>query len=173
MNNDKPLLSLVVAIASNNVIGAKGGLPWRLSADLKRFKRDTMGKPIIMGRKTWESIGRALPGRPNIVVTRQADFDAPGADIAGDLDEAINLAVRKVSEQELEKEICIIGGGELYRQALERADRLYVTHVLAEPEGDTFFPQINPADWVPVRRESFAAGEKDSAETLYAVYERV
>jgi len=165
-------LSIVVAIAQNGVIGAKGGLPWQLSSDLKRFKRDTMGKPIIMGRKTWESIGRALPGRPNIVVTRQNGYQAKGADVVADLDHAIVLAGNRIVSLGLKPEICIIGGGELYRQAIEIADKLYVTHVMAEPEGDTFFPLIEPSRWTPVHREEIPAGEKDSAETLYVLYER-
>lgn len=166
------VISIVVAIAQNGVIGASGGLPWKLSSDLKRFKRDTMGKPIVMGRKTWESIGRALPGRPNIVVTRQKNFAAEGADVVGTLDEAISLAGTRITSLGLPPEICIIGGGELYRAAIDIADKLYVTHVLAEPAGDTLFPEIKQSEWEPVLRESFPAGEKDSAETIYAIYER-
>lgn len=165
-------LSLVVAIAQNGVIGVDGGLPWRLSSDLKRFKRDTMGKPIIMGRKTFESIGRALPGRPNIVVSRNAAFRAAGADVVRNLDMAILLAETRARCAGA-REICVIGGGQLYREALPKADRLYVTHVMAEPEGDTFFPEISPSEWKPVHREEFPMGEKDSAETIYVVYERV
>lgn len=167
------ILSIVVAIARNGVIGAKGGLPWKLSSDLKRFKRDTMGKPIIMGRKTWESIGRALPGRPNIVVTRQKDYVAQGADVVQSLDAAILLAENRISALGLQPEICLIGGGQLYKTGLPKARRLYVTHVMADPDGDTHFPEIHPEEWQVVSRESFPAGEKDSAETLYVVYERL
>jgi dihydrofolate reductase len=163
---------MIVAIAQNGVIGANGGLPWRLSSDLKRFKRDTMGKPIIMGRKTHESIGKALPGRPNIVVSRRDDFSAPGVDVVKSLEEAIKLANIRIATMGLAPEICIIGGGELYRAGIDLADRLYVTHVMAEPDGDTYFPEIVPSRWKPVQREAFAAGEKDSAETIYVVYER-
>ena len=168
-----PIVSLVVAIAANGVIGVDGGLPWRLSSDLKRFKRDTMGKPIIMGRKTWESIGKPLPGRENIVVTRNKGYQAPGAHCVSSLSQAVLLASKLISEQELEAEICIIGGGQLYQEAIAVADRLYVTHVFLEPEGDTLFPDILPQDWLPVHRESFPAGDKDDAETLYVIYERV
>ncbi|MCB1385084.1 MAG: dihydrofolate reductase [Nitratireductor sp.] len=167
-----PVVSMVVAIAANGVIGVAGGLPWRLSSDLKRFKRDTMGKPVIMGRKTWESIGRPLPGRDNIVVTRQDDYSAPGAQVRASVEDAIALAGQLTAGQEGAAEICIIGGGQLYREAIARADRLYVTHVLAEPEGDTRFPPIDPAEWEPVHREAFPRGEKDDAETLYVIYER-
>lgn len=169
----KTILSIVVAIAQNGVIGADGGLPWKLSSDLKRFKRDTMGKPIIMGRKTWESIGKPLPGRPNIVVTRQKSYPAPGADVVSNLDEAILLAENRITALGLQPEICLIGGGELYKAGITMADRLYVTHVMAEPDGDTFFPEIRPEEWQAISRESFPAGEKDTAETLYVVYERV
>ena len=168
-----PILSIVVAIAANGVIGVDGGLPWRLSSDLKRFKRDTMGKPVIMGRKTWESIGRRLPGRENIVVTRTRGYEAPGAHCVASLPDAIALAARLIGEQGLEAEICIIGGGQLYREAIGSADRLYVTHVFLEPEGDTLFPDIAPENWQPVHREAFPAGEKDDADTLYVIYERV
>lgn len=171
--NKEPIISIVVAIAKNGVIGVKGGLPWKLSSDLKRFKRDTMGKPIIMGRKTFQSIGKALPGRPNIVVSRSKDFAAPGADVVGSIDEAIRLGNIRIKTLGLAPEICVIGGGELYASAIAQAERLYVTHVMAEPDGDTFFPDIEQSVWRPVSRENYPAGEKDSAETLYVVYERV
>lgn len=170
---ENTILSLVVAIAENGVIGAKGGMPWKLSSDLKRFKRDTMGKPIVMGRKTFESIGKPLPGRANIVITRQQDFTIEGCDVVGSLDAAIEIANTKINDGGLENEICIIGGGELYKQALAQADRLYVTHVLAAPAGDTYFPEILPAEWEPIMQENIPAGEKDSAKTIYAVYNRI
>ncbi len=166
-------IALVVAIAKNGVIGASGGMPWRLSSDLKRFKRDTMGKPIIMGRKTWESIGKALPGRLNIVVTRQKSFEADGAEIVNSLEDGVKLAnVHSRCNKDI-REICVIGGGEMYKRSIDWADRLYVTHVMAEPEGDTYFPEITPDKWKPVFREEFPAGEKDSADTLYVVYEKI
>ena len=164
-------ISIVVAISRNGVIGAKGGLPWKLSSDLQRFKRDTMGKPVIMGRKTHESIGRLLPGRPNIVVTRDRDYRAQGVDVVNSLADAFTLADIKARCSGV-PEMCLIGGGQLYKEGLKFADRLYVTHVMADPEGDTFFPQISPDEWEPVAREAFTAGEKDSADTLYVIYER-
>lgn len=171
-NSDKPTISIVVAMAKNNVIGANGEMPWKLSSDLKRFKRDTMGKPIVMGRKTWESIGRPLPGRPNIVVTRNADYNAQGATVVTSLKDALNFAIEQCAELNVD-EICLIGGGQLYKEAIDKADRLYVTHVMAEPEGDTWFPQIRPTQWKTIIEETFNAGEKDSADTRYAVYERI
>ena len=166
-------IAIVVAIAKNGVIGVDGDLPWKLSSDLKRFKRDTMGKPIIMGRKTWETIGRALPGRANIVVTRNADYEAPGADVVTSLADAIRLANEYAEQAGDVSEICLIGGGQLYSEAIDLADRMYVTHVMAEPEGDTWFPEIKQSEWKPVLREEFPAGEKDSIDTLYVVYERI
>lgn len=165
-------VSLVVAVAENGVIGKDGGLPWRLSSDLKRFKRDTMGKPIIMGRKTFESIGKPLPGRSNIVVTRQMDYRAPGIDVVGSLSEALQLAETRQRALGGPRELCIIGGGELYQAAMAVADRLYVTHVRSEPEGDTYFPAIDGEIWHKVVSEPYPAGERDSAPTEYAVYER-
>lgn len=159
-------ITCVVAIAENNVIGRDGDMPWRLSTDMKRFRATTMGKPIIMGRKTWESFPkRPLPGRQNIIVTRDAAYHADGADVVHSLDEALNLAHGA-------QEICIIGGGEIYAQALPMANRLDVTHVLAVIDGDTFFPQINPEDWKVLSSENVSAGEKDSHATRHIVYER-
>ena len=165
-------LAILVAIAANGVIGRDGGLPWRLSSDLRRFKADTMGKPIVMGRKTWASIGRPLPGRLNIVVTRDRGFQAEGAEIAGSLEEAITLATVRARCMAGADEICVIGGGEIYRQALPLADRLYVTHVLAEIPGDTFFPAIDPDVWVVVSSVDIPAGDKDSHPTRHVVYQR-
>lgn len=167
-----PIVSIVVAIAKDNVIGAKGGMPWKLSSDLKRFKRDTMGKPIIMGRKTWESIGRPLPGRPNIIVTRNVDYIAEGATVVTSLDAALKFATEQCIELNV-GEICLIGGGQLYKEAFEKADRLYVTHVMAKPEGDTWFPKILDSQWNSIKEVKFKADEKDSADTRYVVYERI
>lgn len=135
-------LAIYVAIAENGVIGREGGLPWRLSTDLKRFKADTMGKPIVVGRKTWESFPRRpLPGRLNIVVTRDKQFRAEGAEVVGSLADAITLATARARCMVGADEICVVGGGEIYREALPMADRLHVTHVLAEIDGDTRFPK--------------------------------
>lgn len=143
------ILSVIVAVAENGVIGRNGDLPWRISGDMKFFKATTMGKPIVMGRKTWESLGRALPGRDNIVVTRSAGFDAPGASVAGDL----NAALALVPDAE---EVLVIGGAEIYALALPRAARVYLTHVHAAPEGDTHFPELDEAEWREVSREDHA-----------------
>ena len=126
-------------MARNRAIGVEGKMPWHLPGELQHFKQATMGKPIIMGRKTWESIGRALPGRQNIVVTRDRSYRADGGVVAGSLDSAIELAAGE--------EVMIIGGGELYRQALELSDRLILTLVDCEPEADTWFPQWRTQDW--------------------------
>ena len=166
-------IAIHVAIAENGVIGSKGGLPWRLSTDLKRFKAGTMGKPIVMGRKTWESFPkRPLPGRLNIVVTRDKAYRAEGAETVSSLRDAIALAEIRGRCMAAVDEICVIGGGEIYRQALPLADRLHVTHVLASVDGDTVFPTIDPAVWRLASSEDVPPGEKDSHATRYAVYER-
>ena len=166
-------IAIYVAIAENGVIGSKGGLPWRLSTDLKRFKAGTMGKPIVMGRKTWESFPkRPLPGRLNIVVTRDKAYRAEGAETVSSLRDAIALAEIRGRCMAAVDEICVIGGGEIYRQALPLADRLHVTHVLASVDGDTVFPTIDPAVWRLASSEDVPPGEKDSHATRYAVYER-
>jgi dihydrofolate reductase len=165
-------VAIYVAIAENGVIGREGGLPWRLSTDLKRFKGDTMGKPIIMGRKTYEGIGRPLPGRLNIVVTRDTTWRAEGIEIAHSLDEAIKLANVRGRCMAGADEICVVGGGEIYAHALPLADRLHVTHVLAAVDGDAHFPPIDPDSWRVVSSQDVPAGEKDSHATRYSVYER-
>ena len=165
-------VAIYVAIAENGVIGRDGGLPWRLSTDLKRFKADTMGKPIIMGRKTYEGIGRPLPGRQNIVVTRDRDWRAEGIEVVHSLDDAIQLAKVRGRCTPGVDEVCIIGGGEIYAQALPLADRLHVTHILADVDGDAHFPPIDPQLWCIVQAEDIPAGEKDSHATRYTVYER-
>ena len=165
-------IAIHVAIAENGVIGRDGGLPWRLSTDLRRFKAETMGKPVVMGRKTYEGIGRPLPGRLNIVVTRDRLWRAAGVEVAHSLDDALRLAKARARCMAGVDEVCIIGGGQIYAQALPLADRLYVTHVLAEPEGDAHFPPIEPAAWRLVRSEEVPAGEKDSHATRHSVYER-
>jgi dihydrofolate reductase len=165
-------VAIYVAIAENGVIGREGGLPWRLSSDLKRFKADTMGKPIIMGRKTYEGIGRPLPGRLNIVVTRDEAWRAEGVEVVHSLDDAISLAKVRGRCMAGADEICVIGGGEIYAQALPLADRLHVTHILAAVDGDAHFPPIDPDSWRIVRSQDVPTGEKDSHATRYSVYER-
>ncbi|MBN9220503.1 MAG: dihydrofolate reductase [Mesorhizobium sp.] len=165
-------VAIYVAIAENGVIGRDGGLPWRLSTDLKRFKADTMGKPIIMGRKTYEGIGRPLPGRLNIVVTRDKAWRAEGVEVANSLQDAIRLADLRGRSMAGVDEVCVIGGGEIYAQALPLADRLHVTHVLAAVDGDAHFPPIDPKSWRVVSAQDVPAGEKDSHATRYTIYER-
>ncbi|GLQ78532.1 dihydrofolate reductase [Mesorhizobium huakuii] len=165
-------VAIYVAIAENGVIGRDGGLPWRLSTDLKRFKADTMGKPIIMGRKTYEGIGRPLPGRLNIVVTRDKSWRAEGVEVAHTLEAAIQLAAVRARCMTGVDEACVIGGGQIYAQALPLADRLHVTHVLAAVDGDAHFPPIDAETWRVVSSQEVPAGEKDSHATRYSVYER-
>jgi dihydrofolate reductase len=171
-STSKPTLTLVVAVAQNNVIGREGGLPWHLSGDLKRFKADTIGKPVIMGRKTFLSIGKPLPGRDNIVVTRDENFKAEGVIVAASLDAALVLAAQAAAARGAD-DIAVIGGGEIYNQLFERADRLILTHVFASPDGDTLFPAVDPATWEEVESEDFPAGEKDSHATRRVVYCRI
>jgi dihydrofolate reductase len=145
-------LALIAAVARNGVIGRDGELPWRISADLKYFKSTTMGKPIIMGRRTFESIGRALPGRLNIVVSRNAGFTADGVEIAADLDQALQIAALQGGG-----EVMVIGGGEIYAAAMPRADRLYITEIHTDAEGDVLFPTFDRAQWRETSREDHAA----------------
>ncbi|HVW56628.1 MAG TPA: dihydrofolate reductase [Rhizobiaceae bacterium] len=165
-------IAIYVAIAENGVIGRDGGLPWRLSSDLKRLKADTMGKPIIMGRRTYDSIGKPLPGRLNIVVTRNRDWGAEGVEAAASLDEAIRLAEDRAHSMPGADEIIILGGGMLYAEALVVTDKLYVTHVLASVDGDTTFPEIDPAVWEIVSSLNVPAGEKDDYPTRHVIYRR-
>ena len=161
----RPRVSLIVAMARNRVIGAGGRIPWHLPNELQLFKRITMGHPIIMGRKTYESIGRLLPGRTTIIVTRQSDYRVPGAIVAHSQDEAIARCRN-------EEEIFVIGGGELYRETLPRADRIYLTTVEAEPPGDTFMPEIDWSAWRETSAESFGTDEKHAYPYRFAVYDR-
>jgi dihydrofolate reductase len=164
-------LALVVARGSNNVIGVDGDLPWKLSSDLKRFKVITLGKPVVMGRKTWASIGRPLPGRPNLIVTRDANFKADGASVWSSLDVAIASANAMAATAGMD-EICVIGGGELYAQTIDRAQRLYLTEVQAAPVGDALFPAFNEDEWHEILREDFAAGPKDDHAFRLRVLDR-
>jgi dihydrofolate reductase len=149
----KPRLVLVAAVAENGVIGRNGDLPWRLPGDLRHFKAVTLGKPVIMGRRTFDSIGRKpLPGRPNIVLTRDPEFRAAGVTVAADLDAAIRLAEQEAARLEVD-EIAIIGGSALYAETLPRALRLYLTEVHAAPEGDTRFPEIDRTQWREIARD--------------------
>jgi dihydrofolate reductase len=160
-----PTLSLLAAVAANGVIGKDNALPWQLPADLKRFKALTLGHPIIMGRKTFEAIGRALPGRHNIVVTRQPDYSAPGCTVAASL--ATALACARDAE-----ELFVIGGGELYRAALPLADRLYITEIAAAFEGNARFPDYDRTAWREVSREHQAPGAAAPFAFDFVRYER-
>ncbi len=164
-------VSIVVALAKNGVIGRDGGLPWKLSTDLKRFKALTIGKPVIMGRKTFDSIGRPLPGRPNIVVTRSQLPDVTGIDVVHAPDEALALG-QALAARDGAEEVCIIGGGNLYAQTIGQTDILYVTHVEADVDGDTRFPEIDPAVWETVAEEAVPMGERDNFATRFATYRR-
>ena len=144
------LVSLIVAASQNNVIGKNNQLPWRLPEDLKRFKQLTMGHPILMGRKTFESIGKPLPGRTNIVITRQRGLEACGAAVVHSMEEALQIC-------EGQEEVFVIGGAEIYKQALPLADRIYLTHIDQDFEGDTFLPAIDPAQWKETSRQDFPA----------------
>ncbi len=149
----QPTVTLVAAVAANGVIGRDGDLPWRIPADLRHFKRKTLGKPVIMGRKTFESLGRALPGRRNIVITRQADWVAPDTERAPSLDAALAMAADA-------PEIAVIGGAEIYALALPLADKLELTEVRARPDGDTVFPAFDRSRWREVWRQDHpGAGE--------------
>ena len=150
-------VALVVAMARNGVIGRDNQLPWHLPEDLKYFKSVTMGKPIVMGRKTCDSIGRPLPGRTNIVITRSTEWQCEGVEVAHSLEQALELAAR-VAECDGVDELIVMGGGEIYRQSLPRADRLYITEVDAEVEGDARFPELIESQWSECKRVPGAPG---------------
>jgi dihydrofolate reductase len=168
----RPRIAFVVAVSKNGVIGLDGRLPWRLSSDLRNFKTITMGKPLIMGRKTWESLPkRPLPGRDNIVITRQRGYAAPGATVVSDVEAALSKAemfARRVKSDE----IAVIGGGEIFASLLPRADRIYLTEIDLEVEGDTYFPALDATQWKEVGREKFARGEKDDAGFVVRTLDR-
>ena len=160
-------VSAVVAASDNNVIGKDGGLPWHVSSDLKLFKEITMGKPVIMGRRTWESLPKQpLPGRRNIVITRNPDYAADGADVAGSIHEALAMC-------EGEPEVSIIGGGQVYEQAMDRTDRIYLTRIHLTVDGDTFLPELPDNEWQEVERREFEKGERDDAAFTLVVLDRV
>ncbi|WP_212112213.1 dihydrofolate reductase [Bartonella queenslandensis] len=162
---------LIAAVAENGVIGRKGAMPWHLSTDLQRFKALTLGKPIIMGRKTWDSIGRPLPRRTNIVITRDCTFSAEGAVVAHSLSQACSLAKGVASQNDVE-EIFIIGGGEIFQQGFSLADKIFLTEVLASIEGDSFFPIFDKEKWTIVQTQDIPKGDKDSHPTRFVVYKR-
>jgi dihydrofolate reductase len=162
---------LIAAVADNGVIGSHGVIPWRLKSDMQRFKALTSGKPVVMGRKTFASIGKPLPARTNIVVTRDAGFRAPGAVVATSFADARAVAIGDALRRSA-AEIAVIGGAEIYAQWMEYADRLEITEVHARPEGDTYFSAIDPAAWQEVARVRNPAGSADSADFSYVTYRR-
>jgi len=164
-------LVLVAAVARNGVIGADNRLLWRLSSDLKRFKARTMGKPLVMGRKTFQSIGRPLGGREIIVLTRDGSFAPEGALVAHSLESALALAEERAAAMRADA-VVIAGGGKLYAQSIGRASRLAITEVALEPAGDVRFPDIDPAEWREVRREPGERGPRDEADFEFVDYER-
>ncbi|MFL6816236.1 MAG: dihydrofolate reductase [Bradyrhizobium sp.] len=166
-----PEIVLIVAVADNGVIGCRGAIPWRLKSDIKRFKAMTMAKPVVMGRKTFSSIGRPLPGRTNIVVTRDASFRARGAVVTTSAADA-RATARGEALRRFATEIAVIGGAQIYSEWMDIADRLEVTEVHARPEGDTCFALIDAAVWKEVARERHPAGPDDSAEFSYVTYRR-
>lgn len=158
-------LTLLVAMDEGRVIGHGNNIPWHLSADLKRFKQITWGHTLIMGRKTFESIGRPLPGRQTIVVTRQPDYHPPGVQVASSISTALELAQQ-------DAEVFIVGGGEIYQQTIARATRLLVTQIHARHEGDAHFPEIDPAHWRRISSERHEPGEKNSFAYTFEEYHR-
>ena len=165
MSGRGPVVSLVAAVARNGAIGAGNAIPWRIRSDLERFKALTIGKPLIMGRKTFESIGRPLPGRKTIVVTRDRGWSHAGVDIARDIDAAFAVARGA-------PEVIVAGGGEIYAQTIEIADRLYITEVDLAPSCDARFPPIDASQWREVRRENGVRGPRDAADFVFVDYER-
>jgi len=157
---------MIVAASTNNVIGVDGELPWHLSEDLKKFKAITMGKPMIMGRATYESIGRALPGRHSIVLSRQEGFEAEGCDVVGSVTEALEIAGDV-------DEIMIIGGGKVYTDFLSMTDRIYLTRVDATIEGDTWLPELPENEWTLLESENFPAGEEQEYGFSFEVWARI
>ena len=165
MNTTRLPLAMIAALAENRVIGLDNRMPWHLPADLKHFKATTLGKPIIMGRKTWDSLGRPLPGRLNIVVSRQPDLQLEGAEVFGNLVAALERAGQWAREQGVD-ELMLIGGAQLYAEALPLAERLYLTRIALSPEGDAFFPEWSASEWRCVASQAHPAGEQTPAFTF-------
>jgi dihydrofolate reductase len=164
-------VALIAAVGENGVIGADGGIPWRLPTDFAFFKRMTLGKPLILGRKTFESIGRPLPGRTNIVVSRQKGYQPDGVIVIDTLDAALDHA-QAIAAADRADEVMIGGGAQIYREAMARADRLYVTHVALSPEGDTRFPAIDEKVWETEAQPEVFRTDRDSANFQVRIYRR-
>lgn len=165
-------IALIVAKAENDVIGRDGALPWRLSSDLKHFRRITFGKPVIMGRKTFQSIGKPLAGRDNVVVTRDPDFYAKGVIVVDSIEQALQRG-KDLARERMVDEIMVIGGAEIYSAVMDRARRIYVTEVHARPEGDAIFPKIDPSIWRETLRKRHDAGPRDDHDFSLIVLERM
>lgn len=161
------IISLVVAAATNNAIGKNGVMPWHLPNDMKHFKNVTWGMPVIMGRKTFESLGKALAGRKNIVVTRQPNWEQEGTVAVKSMEDALFLA-RETDA----REVMVIGGGEIYRSVFDKAKRIYLTRIEADPEADTYFPAIDPKQWKLVSQRNHEADEKNKFNYSFQVWER-
>ena len=160
------IISIIAAMADDRVIGIDNSLPWKLPSDMKWFRQHTLGKPIVMGRKTFESFGgRTLPDRPNIIITRDENYEVDGAIVTHSIDEALNAAGNV-------EEVMIIGGASFYEQMLPRADRMYLTFVHAKIEGDAWFPEYNEAEWKEVERVEVNADEKNTFDHTFVILQR-
>lgn len=164
-------IAMIAGVAENGVIGNNQTIPWRVPSDMAFFRRTTMGKPVVMGRKQYETVGKPLPGRTNIVVTRQAGYQPDGVLVFPSIDAALAKA-REIAEADGVDEIMIIGGGELYAQMMGRADRLYISHIDLHPAGDVLFPAIAPEQWAVVDLPEVTPSPKDEATYRVKVYER-
>ena len=165
MNRRVPLVSLVAAVAENGVIGRGGGMPWHLPEDLRRFKVLTMGKPMLMGRRTFESIGRPLPGRRSLVLSRSSDWASPGVTVVRSVEEAIEAATEA-------DELAVVGGAEVYRLTLPLAERIYLTRVLASVSGETIFPPLEARQWRQTHREAHPPDARHAYGMIFSVLER-
>lgn len=171
MQGEGITIVIVVAVAENGVIGRGGHLPWRMPSDLRTFRSLTLGKPVIMGRKTFQSLGKPLAGRDNIVITRDPSFEAAGVTVARDLAQALAVAGRLAREQG-GSEVAIIGGGEIYAAAMEKANRIYLSRIHASPDGDATFPALDPGTWQEISRTAIQTSERDEHAATLIVYER-
>lgn len=167
----RPLLDIVVAMAENRVIGREGDMPWRMPTDLKHFKALTLGRPMVMGRKTFESIGKPLPGRETFVVSRDRSFAVDGVTVLSDIDVALKAAEASAVQKGVSSYV-VVGGGVLYAATISRADRLFVTRIAATPDGDTHFPPIDPALWKLDASEPMVRSERDSADATFETWIR-
>lgn len=164
-------VAMIAAVAENRVIGKAGGLPWRIPSDMAFFRRTTMGKPIVMGRKQFETVGKPLPGRTNIVVSRQPGYQPDGVLVIDDLAAAVEHA-KVIAKADSIDEVVVIGGGEIYRAAMPHADRLYISHVAMAPDGDVLFPLIDPGEWKVIAEPEPPADPRDEASYAVKLYER-